>query len=69
MTNMPFLRAKIVERQTTQEALADAMKMNRSTFYRKMKGNGRAFTVGEVQSIVELLNLSASEVMKIFFST
>jgi len=68
MTNVSILRGKIVEQNTTQEAVADEMGINRSTFYRKMKEDGKLFTVEEVQKLVKILSLSNEEVMKIFFA-
>lgn len=66
MVNVSMLRGKIVECNTTQEAVADAMGINRSTFYRKMKEKGRFFTVEQVQQMAKILSLSSDEVMKIF---
>lgn len=68
MTNVSILRGKIVECNTTQEALADAIGVNSSTFYRKMKNNGKNFTVGEVEKIANFLSLNSEDVMKIFFA-
>lgn len=68
MVNVSMLRGKIVECNTTQEAVADAMGINRSTFYRKMKEKGRFFTVEQVQQMAKILSLSSDEVMKIFFA-
>lgn len=67
MTNIAILRGKIVERCTTQEAVADAIGINRSTFYRKMRENGKNFTVEEVQKMAKILSLTGDDVMKIFF--
>lgn len=68
MTNVSILRGKIIEKNTTQEAVADAIGINRSTFYRKMKENGKFFTVEEVQKMIKILSLSNEDVMKIFFT-
>lgn len=68
MTNVSILRGKIVECNTTQEALADSIGINRSTFYRKMKDGGKNFTVGEVEKIANILSLNSEDVMKIFFA-
>lgn len=68
MTNVSILKGKIVERNTTQEAVADEIGINRSTFYRKMKEGGKLFTVEEVQKLVDILSLTSDDVMKIFFS-
>ncbi|MDR2044860.1 MAG: helix-turn-helix domain-containing protein [Clostridium sp.] len=67
MAKMSRLRGKIIERETTQEAVADRMGIDRSTFYRKMKKGGNPFTVEDVQKIAEILALTSTEVMKIFF--
>lgn len=67
MVNVSMLRGKIVECNTTQEAVADAIGINKSTFYRKMKQNGKKFTVAEVQKIADILSLTSDEVLKIFF--
>lgn len=65
-TNMAKLRGKIVERNTTQEAVADAIGVNRTTFYRKIKSDGASFTIGEVHKIVKAIGLSTEEACEIF---
>lgn len=67
-TNMQKLRGKIVESGFTQEAIADTIGMNRSTFYRKMKSEGTSFTIGEVHKIVQIIQLSPQEAVDIFLS-
>ena len=67
MTNVSILRGKIAERNTTQEAVANAMGINRSTFYRKMKKEGKFFTIEEVQKMAKILSLNEGDIMKIFF--
>ena len=66
--NVNKLRGIIVERNTPQEAVADHMGINRSTFYRKLKTGGNTFTVEEVQKMVEAIPLSNDEAIAIFFS-
>ena len=68
MTNVSILRGKIAERNTTQEAIANAMGINRSTFYRKMKEEGKFFTIEEVQKMAKILSLNEGDIMKIFFA-
>lgn len=46
MVNTAKLKGLIVERGTTQQTVADALEIDRSTFYRKLKKGG-TFTVGE----------------------
>ena len=68
MTNVSILRGKIAECNTTQEAVANAMGINRSTFYRKMKEEGKFFTIEEVQKMAKILSLNEEDIMKIFFA-
>ncbi|NLB91732.1 MAG: helix-turn-helix transcriptional regulator [Clostridiales bacterium] len=65
-TNMSKLRGKIVECNTTQEAVADVIGVDRSTFYRKIKSEGLSFTIGEVHKIFSALNLTVDEGIEIF---
>ena len=67
MVDVSKLKGKIVERNTTQEELANKIGIDKSTFYRKMKQNGN-FSIKEVNLIVSALNLSKDEAMSIFFS-
>ena len=67
MVNVSKLKGKIIERNTTQEALAKDIGIDKSTFYRKMKQNG-CFSIQEVNLIVSSLGLSKDEALSIFFS-
>ena len=67
--NTQMLKRKIVESGMTQEAVADAIGMNRSTFYRKMKRKGNTFTVEEMNKIVQVIPLSREEASNIFFTS
>lgn len=63
------LRAKIVEKGMTIEAVADRLKLNRSTLYRKLQDtSGKSFTVNEVRNLAQILDLSAADITAIFFS-
>ena len=62
------LRGKIVERGMTQGELSVALHMSQSTFYRKMKTEGRSFSIGEVHRIVEILGLTQEEASEIFLN-
>lgn len=64
--NTQMLKQKIIESGLTQEAIADMIGMNRSTFYRKMKKEGYTFTVEEMNKIVKILLLSKEETILIF---
>ena len=50
MVDVSKLKGKIVERNTTQEELANKIGIDKSTFYRKMKQNGN-FSIKEVNLI------------------
>lgn len=67
MIRINKLRARIVEREMTIGTVADRMGINRSTFYRKMRTG--EFTVREVRSLSEILNLSPDQITEIFFTS
>ena len=64
--NIPKLKGKMVERGINVETLAAKIGINRSTLYRKLE-SGEKFTVGEAQTIKEVLNLDKDEAVAIFF--
>ena len=66
-TNMDKLRGKIIEKRLTQEELANHIGMDSSTFSRKMKADGLAFTVGQIHRIVATLEMTPEEAAQIFF--
>ena len=65
---MNTLKAKIVERNTNISAVAKALGLSKSTFYRRLKNEGRDFSVEEVKKISNYLNLTAKEATNIFFN-
>ena len=65
VVNIARLKGKIVEHGNTQEAVASAIGMDRSTFYRKLKDGGEKFTIG---GIVNAVPLSRDEAIDIFFT-
>lgn len=68
MVNLNKLKGKIVENGYSIEAVAKRIGINKSTFYRKMNENGDNFSIKEANAIVELLKLSNSEAVAIFFA-
>lgn len=64
--NVNRLRGKLVEARTTQDAVARAIGIDRSTFSRKMKANGSTFTIGEIHKIIDTIPLTAAEAIDIF---
>ena len=67
MVKIAKLKGVIVEKSTTQEAVADMIGIDRSTFYRKMKNDGN-FTLKEAKDIKEALQLTNQEAIDIFFA-
>ena len=67
VVNTAKLKGKIIERGNTQENVANAIGMDRTTFYRKLKDGGDKFTIGEIHRIVSAVPLSKDEAIDIFF--
>ncbi len=65
VVNVQRLKGKIVEKKSTQELVADAMGMNRTTFYRKMKNGGNGFTVGDIHKMIMCIPLTKEEAIDI----
>ena len=65
-TNMEVLRSKMNERNVSIEALSQKIGVDPSTFYRKLKSGGAAFTVGQMHRIAEVLMLTHDEAISIF---
>lgn len=67
MVDTRILRDKIAERRTNVSELASKIGMDKATLYRRLSDSS-AFTIGEVDKIVEILNLTRDEAVSIFFS-
>lgn len=65
-TNMEKLRGRMAELELSPEAMAKAVGVDASTFYRKMKSEGVNFTVGQMHKIVDVLKLTREEAAAIF---
>lgn len=63
---MEILKEKITAANLTQDSLAVKIGMNPSTLYRKIKGGGDGFTVGELHRLVDELHLSDKDAKDIF---
>lgn len=64
--NLERLRQVMDDKALSVSGLANAINVDMTTVYRKMKANGESFTVGEMHKIVEVLNLSPSDASDIF---
>lgn len=68
MLNKELLREKIKSSRVSIDEVANAAKMDRSTFYRRLAADKCEFTIAEAQAISECLGLNKRDVMAIFFS-
>lgn len=62
-----LLRYHVKRNGDTHWKLATAMGIAESTLYRKLQGKDSEFTQSEIKSIAKRYNLSAEDVIKIFF--
>lgn len=67
MVDVLKLKAKVLEKGYTIASLADEMKIDRTTLYRRIADEGKSFTIGELDKIVTILSLTEEEVKCIFF--
>lgn len=68
MVNISLLEEKMRIRNISKEQLAAAIKVDKSTLYRKFAAGGEKFTIEEAKNITTALLLSSDEATKIFFS-
>lgn len=68
MIDVLELKKSIKNNGYTIGSFAKVIKMDASTFYRKLSKKGDAFTVGEVKKIAKQLGLSNQEAKIIFFN-
>lgn len=66
--NIELLKREIAQSGKTKERFAKEIGIDYSTFTRKMKRSALTFTVGQMHKITEVLNLSDSRAMEIFFT-
>ncbi len=50
----------------TVKEVSSELKIDESTYYRKMADEGSTFSIGQVQQLAELLRLSKQEAREIF---
>ena len=65
--NLDMLKAKISERELTEEHLANLLKIHRTTFHRKLQKQGETFTVSELKGLMKVLSLNLRDAEEIFF--
>lgn len=64
--NILKLKGKIVEKGMTNTNFAEKIGLPYTTFYRRLENNGKDFTIGEVERIVNALGLTQNEAIEIF---
>ena len=64
--NVEKLREKMAEKNVSNEDMARLMGIDTSTFYRKLKSDGINFTVGQMHTIADVLDLSNEDTTSIF---
>ncbi len=65
MFNAEKLKDKMRDNNVSITKILDNLDINKSTFYRKMNSGG--FTISEASKLVEVLMLTESEAISIFF--
>ena len=63
------LKGKFAACGMTQEEVAKAIGVDNSTFIRKMKCDGVAFSVGQMHKLVDVLVMSPEEAATIFLAS
>ena len=66
MLNEKKLKAKMIEQGYNVSKLSKGIGIDNTTFYRKVSKN--TFSLKEVDSITEILNLSKEDAIEIFFT-
>ena len=67
MVNTALLRSAITKKGTNVTEVAAQMGVDKATLYRRMADSG-TFTIGEVEKLTSILNLSHEEAISIFFT-
>ena len=67
MVDMALLKSTIVKKGTNVSEVAARMGIDKATLYRRIAAAG-TFTIGEVEKITDILNLSNDEAISIFFT-
>lgn len=66
VVNSKLLKNKMAEENITQDYLADKLKLSQPTLSLKLNNN-RSFTIEEMFSVVEILNIEPREIRDFFW--
>lgn len=64
--NVSRFNGVLAEKGIAKKDVAKAIGVNPSTFYRKIKSGGEAFTIGEIHKMVQRIPLTNEEAISIF---
>lgn len=64
--NIPKLKGKMVEKGFNNASFAEKIGLTTATFYRRLENNGKNFTIGEIERMVQTLELAQNEAIEIF---
>ena len=67
MVNTNLLRSVIAKKGTNVSEVATQMGVDKATLYRRIADSG-SFTIGEVEKITSILDLTNDEAIAIFFA-
>ncbi len=67
LVNSKLLKNKMAEENITQDYLADKLKLSQPTLSLKLNNN-RSFTIEEMFSVVEILNIEPTEIRDFFLA-
>jgi IS30 family transposase len=62
------LLEKLIDERSSKDQVAKLLEIDKSTLYRKLKRNGRSFSVEEAKKIAKGLPLTNQEALFIFFN-
>lgn len=65
--NVALLKSQIILNNKKIPEIAEDLKISKSAFYRKLRGDSE-FTRQEISKLITLLNLNIETAMEIFFS-
>ena len=65
--NTELLKNKIQEAGYNIKSFADAVNIDRTTFYRRLNKRGEDFTIKEINRIISTLSLDSNTAMLIFY--
>ena len=68
MVNLKKFKRILKQKNSSIQQVAEDLSVNKSTIYRKLQNNGESFTIKEINTIVNNLNLSKEDIINIFFA-